>query len=488
MRTLALLFAAATSALAANEPVELPPLPKDSLSSQLDPDVRTGLEAARRKYASPDETEREAAVALFAAVLHPLADDDLLKIADGDGFPLVRLRAAEALMARENKGSAMSAAKLAVCGVPPTVRGAAADMVRKSGNAEAIAFLTEVFRKGALRPEKGLGFDRSYNDLADLLYRTLGAAALGRIATPEAVKELCGGLREPEWELRAAAARALGDAGDRGTVPALARSVQDKDMDVAIESALALGRLGGAPAEAALETAAKDPRPLVAKMAARALRHAKERAAAPVPPPANPPAGGGGTEAQPPPTRALPPPAIDAPEGSTDLLFVIDATFSMAGEWPRVHCQVESDILRHPDDGDLRVGFVLFRDFDNQWLTRQHFMTWDLSKVISWWRGQAATGANAFMGSASDKALTVATMLNLRRDYRARVTVIGDAPPNDLSIARHRARLLHMFEGAIVDGVYIDRDTETRGFMTEIAEAGGGQARAFRSGAEPAPK
>lgn len=491
MRTLALLLAAATTALAdANLPAELPPLEKDTLSNQLDPEVRKSLEAARLKYATRDERDREAAVALFAAVLHPLADDHLVAIAEEDGYPLVRLRAAEALAARENKRAPMLAAQLAVCGVPPTIRAAAADLVARSGNAEAADFLVLVLKHGSLRSlkQKGLGFDRSYNDLADLLYRTMGATALGRVASPDAVRELTAALREPEWELRAAAARALGEAGSEEAVPALARAVRDADLDVAVEAALALGRIGGTAAEAALAGAAKDARPVLARIAARALRHAKERAAAPKPPAAKPPGGGGGTEATPPPTRALPPPEILSAEGSLDLLFVIDATFSMRAEWPQVCCQVQSEILRRPDDGDVRVGFVLFRDFDNQWVTRQHFLTWDLAKADKWFRGEIPTGANAFAGSASDKALTVSTMLNLRRDRRPHLHVIGDAPPNDLAVAVHRARLLHVFEGAVVDGIYADRDTETRGFMIDIAKAGGGIARAMRSGASPVPR
>ncbi|MBI2920693.1 MAG: HEAT repeat domain-containing protein [Planctomycetes bacterium] len=495
MRSLLFLLFCGSAALAdANLPAELKPLPKDSLSEQLDAGVRSAMDAARKKYVTRNEVDREAAVALLAVILHPLADDDLERIAADDGWPLVRLRAAEALAKRENRKAPMLAAQLSVCGVPPAIRAQAADLVARSGNAEAEEFLVLVLKHGSLRSlkQKGLGFDRSYNDLADLLYRTMGATALGRLGTAGAVKELIAALREPPWELRAAAARALGEAGSAEGVPALVRAAKDADMDVAIEAALALGRLGGAEAEAALVAAAKDKRALVARMAARALQHLRDRAAAPAPVAPKPPGpgAGGGTEAVPdrPPTRALPPPRIASPEGSLDLLFVLDATFSMAYEWPQVRSQVQSEIHRRPRDGDVRVGFVLFRDFDNQWVTKQHFLTWDLDKVEAWWLDQSPTGANAFAGSASDKALTVAAMLNLRSDYRPWLHVMSDAPPNDLAMARHRSRLLHVFESAVVDGIYIDRDVETRGFMTEIAEAGGGRARAFRSGGAPHPK
>ncbi|KAF0243611.1 MAG: hypothetical protein FD180_3215, partial [Planctomycetota bacterium] len=221
-----------------------------------------------------------------------------------------------------------------------------------------------------------------------------------------------------------------------------------------------------------------------------ALRAAKERAAVPPPPPAvapKPPAGAG-TEALPeerPPSRPLPPPEVESPEGSLDLLFVIDSTFSMLAEFPTTSCQVQSEILRAPADGDLRVGFVLYRDFDNQWLTRQHYLSWDPERAWKWFQGQKPTGANAFTGSASDQALTVAAMLNLRRDQRPHVIVFADVPSNDDVMSVHRARLLHKFENAVVDGVYVDRDKETRGFMQRISEAGGGKTRAFRSGPQP---
>ncbi|NUN47661.1 MAG: VWA domain-containing protein, partial [Candidatus Brocadiae bacterium] len=207
-----------------------------------------------------------------------------------------------------------------------------------------------------------------------------------------------------------------------------------------------------------------------------------------VPPAAPPVAGGAGTEAlPPPPTRAtpVPPEEIAAPEGSIDLLFMMDATLSMRKNWAQVTCQVQEAILRRPMEGEARVGFILYRDFDNQWLTRQRYMSWDHEGALKWFMGETAKGANAYAGSASDKALTVAAMLNLRSDYRPHLMVFADAPPNDLSVAVHRARLLHVFERAVVDGVYVDRDRETRGFMDDIARAGGGISRALRSGGTP---
>ncbi|MEK7467025.1 MAG: HEAT repeat domain-containing protein [Planctomycetota bacterium] len=493
MRPFATILLTALIATAdANLPAALKPLPKDGLAEEMDPDLRKALVAAHAKYDTRDEVAREAAVKMLEVILSPIADDDLIQIADNDGFPTVRLRAAEALLKRENRAASMCAARLAICGVPPTIRKAAADLVRKTGDEEAEKAFVKVLRYGSYRAttETGLGIDRPYNELAELLYRTMGATALGRVASPLAVTELIAALKDKEWEVRAACATALGDAGSKDAVAPLARALADEDVDVAAEAALALGRLGGAAAIAALEGAVKDKRPIVKRLAARALRAAKERAAVPPPPPAIPPKppAGGGSEALPeerPPSRPLPPEEVTSPEGSLDLLFIIDSTFSMCAEWPMVNCQVQSEILRAPADGDVRVGFVLYRDFDNQWLTRQHYLSWDADKAWKWFQGQKATGGNAFTGSASDQALTVAAMLNLRRDQRPHVIVIADVPSNDDVMSVHRARLLHVFENAIVDGVYVDRDKETRGFMQRISEAGGGRTRAFRSGPEP---
>jgi hypothetical protein len=473
-----------------NEPAELQPLPQDSLSEQLDEDVRSTMDQARKLYLTSDETKREAAIALFAKILHPLADRDLIRIAEYDGWPTVRLKATEALLLRENREGPMLAAKLTVCGVPPSIRRAGADLVRRTANAEAEEWLVLVLQHGSLRHmgPKGLGFDRSYNDLADLLYQTMAATALGRVGSPLAVKALISAIPSKSWELRAAAAAALGEAAAVEAAPLLARLLRDEDVDVAIEAALALGRIGGAEATKALEGAAKDTRPLVAKMAGRALRHAKAQAALkkPPPPPPNPGAVGRGTTAEPrEPSRPLPAPDVPSPEGSADMLFVIDATFSMYVEFPAVHSQVYREIVQRSDDGDVRVGFVLFRDFDNQWLTRQHFITWDVDKAWEWFRHEIASGANAFEGSASDKALTASAMLNHRPGHRPWLQVWADAPPNDLDVALHRARLFKVFEGGRTDGIYVDRDRETRGFMEKLAGAGGGVARAFRSGASP---
>lgn len=493
MRLLAaLLLTAAIATADANLPAKLPPIPKDTMSEQMDPAIRKSLEDACAKYETRDEKAREAAVVLLEAILHPLADEALIQVADNDGWPGVRLRAAEALLKRENRAAPMCAARLAICGVPPTIRKAAADLVRKTGDEEAEKAFVKVLRYGSVRAttETGLGIDRPYNQLAELPYRTMAATALGRVASELAVTELIAALKDKEWEVRAACAAALGDAGSSDAVTPLSRALAEEDVDVSAEAALALGRLGGPAAIRALEGAAKDKRPIVQRLAARALRAIRDRAAAP-PPPANPPmppAPGGGTAAQPeerPPSRPLPPPTVDSPEGSIDLLFVIDATFSMSGEWPIVQCQVQSEMLRAPADGDVRYGFVLYRDFDNQWLTRQHFLTWDRDRAWSWFQGQKATGANAFTGSASDQALTLANMINLRRDQRPHLVIIADVPSNDDIMAVHRARLLHLYEGAVVDGVYVDRDKETRGFMERVSKAGGGRAHAFRSGPQP---
>lgn len=496
MRTLAaLLLFAALAGADANLPAKLPAIPKDTMSEQMDPDIRAALEEAHAKYDTRDEKEREAATALLEKILHPLADEDLVAIADNDGWPGVRLRAAEALVKRENRAAPMCAARLAICGVPPTVRKAAADIVAKTGNEEAVKAFVKVLRYGSVRAttERGLGIDRPYNELPELLYRTMAATALGRVASELAVTELVGALKDDAWEVRQACAAALGETGSADAVAPLVRALADADVDVAGEAALALGRLGGSAAERALEAAARDKRPIVQRLAARALRAARERAAAPPPanpPPPPPPAADGGTLAQPPerpPSRALPPPPVEAPEGSLDILFLIDATFSMVSEWPTVTTQVHSEMLRAPADGDARYGFVLYRDFDNQWLTRQHYLTWDREKAWGWFSKQIATGANAFTGSASDQALTVAAMLNLRRDHRPHLVVIADVPSNDDAMAVHRSRLLHVYERAVVDGVYVDRDKETRGFMEAISKAGGGRAHAYRSGPHPLP-
>jgi HEAT repeat protein len=488
LRLAACLAVASLAVAEPDQPAELPPIPKDTLAEKMEPALREAFKAAWKKYRSANEADREAAVAMIARIPDPLADTALVQIGEVDGHALVRLRAAEALVGRENPRGPMCAAKIAVCGAVPSIRALAADVVRKTGNKDAAEALLTVLKVGALKnlEPQGLGFNTSYNDISDLVYRTLGAAAVGRLATEDAVKALKAALGEPRWELRAAAARALADTGRVDAVPPLLKSVHDPDLDVAIESALALGRLGGADAELKLAALGKDKRPLLARMAARALRHAQAQPGA-RPAGANPPAGGGGTASETvrEPTRAVPPPIVESPEGSWDLVFLIDSTFSMLYEWPTVRCQIQSEILRRCDDGDVRVGFVLFRDFNNRYMTRQMFLSWDLDKADKWFWDETPAGGNAGTGSASDRALLVATMMNLRPDHRPKMTLMADVPPNSLEEAKYRARLLRQFERGIVDAIYVDRDTETRGGLTKIAEAGGGLSKAMRSGASP---
>jgi cyclophilin family peptidyl-prolyl cis-trans isomerase/HEAT repeat protein len=122
-------------------------------------------------------------------------------------------------------------------------------------------------------------------------------ALLASLKTPEAVRQnrayvdRC--LAEPESELRAAAVEALAVTGDPAILPALAQAVarsrDERDPDVAIAAITASEKMRGEPAaRAVVEAGYKDPRPLVARLARRALVRSFKADAASLPAPVYP--------------------------------------------------------------------------------------------------------------------------------------------------------------------------------------------------------
>lgn len=151
--------------------------------------------------------------------------------------------------------------------------------------AESLAFLpSEV----AAPYRAKLGADR---DVAVRL------ALLASLKTPEAVREnrayvdRC--LAEPESEVRATAIEALAVTNDPAVLPvlaeAVARSRDERDPDVPIAAIAAAEKMRGeAAARAVVEAAYRDPRPLVARLARRALIRSFRADAASLPAPVYP--------------------------------------------------------------------------------------------------------------------------------------------------------------------------------------------------------
>jgi cyclophilin family peptidyl-prolyl cis-trans isomerase/HEAT repeat protein len=119
-------------------------------------------------------------------------------------------------------------------------------------------------------------------------------AVVSSLKTPEAVREnraiVDRSLQDPDSGVRGAAVEALAATGDRAVLPviqdALARSRSDKAPDVAISAIEAAEKMHGEQAARSLaEAAARDDRPLVARLARRALARTFHADASAVPAP-----------------------------------------------------------------------------------------------------------------------------------------------------------------------------------------------------------
>jgi len=105
--------------------------------------------------------------------------------------------------------------------------------------------------------------------------RKAAARALGEIKDPRAVEPLIAALEDEELRVRAAAAEALGQIGDARAVAPLIAALKDTDKYVRKAATEALGKIG-APAVESLSAALKDTDKYVRKAAAYALGEIKD--------------------------------------------------------------------------------------------------------------------------------------------------------------------------------------------------------------------
>ena len=103
--------------------------------------------------------------------------------------------------------------------------------------------------------------------------------ALGKIGAP-ALDALIAALQDPDRDVRQFAAKALGQIGDPRGIAGLVIALHDTQMDVRSQAAFALSRIG-APAVDALITALQDPDANVRANAARILGQISDARALP---------------------------------------------------------------------------------------------------------------------------------------------------------------------------------------------------------------
>lgn len=138
-----------------------------------------------------------------------------------------------------------------------------------SSGREVRAVLAAVLRCAERAPERLAPYLRH----AAPLVRLVVAAALAELARKEEVSALLEAVSDPDAEVRAKLARALGQAGDPAGLPGLERLVGDPVWFVRLQAVAGLSKLGHSDAERALWQAARDADGRVRKKAAIALHH-----------------------------------------------------------------------------------------------------------------------------------------------------------------------------------------------------------------------
>jgi hypothetical protein len=490
LNRLTLLLALTLACTACADPAFRPKL--DQAPIDLPDDLRQPLAEALHAYDSADPEARIAATNSIVKIMDACADRFLLKIFNYDGSFKVRMTALRGLQMRENADFPPHAARMAAWATPPSFREACCDLIRRRGAESASVYLRKVLQYGVEdeSDDVTVGMDAGNNSIDDIVPQVLAAQALGMVGHPTGVDTLKSAVAGAKhWEVRAAAARGLGDAGDRSAIANLVGALgKDEDADVCIEAMFSLARFGGAEALGAIRRARKHRKEIVGAWAARILKRIE-------PPPGGGGAGAGGNAPKPPEhvesgkpgTKALPPgdptsPLKDTPsvfgDFAEDLCIVVDTTFSMQLSLPGVRQEIREQLQRRPADAAVRLGVVVYRDRGNVYFTRQLHFTYDLEKAGEWLMEMHATGSNRD-GSGVARGLMVATMLNWKKEVRKTLLLFGDEPPTHPDDAIEWASILNAHDDIRIDVYHLsDNAPRVKPFL-RIAEAGGGRARYF---------
>jgi hypothetical protein len=117
-----------------------------------------------------------------------------------------------------------------------------------------------------------------------------------------------------------------------------------------------------------------------------------------------------------------------------DVLFVVDATGSMADEIKYLQAEL-LDILTRINTTfqniELKNGSVFYRDLNEEYVTRVSDLTSDSTKTLNFIKEQRATGGGDFPEAVDDALEASLEKINWSKDARARLMfLILDAPPH----------------------------------------------------------
>ena len=117
-----------------------------------------------------------------------------------------------------------------------------------------------------------------------------------------------------------------------------------------------------------------------------------------------------------------------------DLVFLIDATGSMADEIDKLKASLQSiarEVAQLPSKPDLCFGLVAYRDKGDQFLLRSHDFTNDLNAFQGVLNALRAGGGGDYPEAMSEALHETVHQLNWRGDGATRMVVLlADAPPH----------------------------------------------------------
>ncbi len=125
-----------------------------------------------------------------------------------------------------------------------------------------------------------------------------------------------------------------------------------------------------------------------------------------------------------------------APAGQArlDLVFLIDATGSMADEIDKLKATLQSiasEVAQLPSRPDLCLGLVAYRDKGDQFLLRSHDFTNDLNAFQGVLNALRAAGGGDYPEAMSEALHETVHQLNWRGEGATRMVVLlADAPPH----------------------------------------------------------
>ena len=120
-----------------------------------------------------------------------------------------------------------------------------------------------------------------------------------------------------------------------------------------------------------------------------------------------------------------------------DVVLVIDTTGSMSDEMEYLQAELDAIVARLKREGgnlDLRIGLIVYRDEDDDYVVRSSPLTTNIGAVRDMLSRQAA-GGGGDIPEAVDRAMIAAETMQWRPEAAKALILVADAPPHKEGLA-----------------------------------------------------